>query len=339
MSASPAYKHYLKRTATTAGYSGGSGGQRGRGSAIGRGRGRGRGGRGGRGRASTSAQQVLFSQGFLRGTGQQLSKFSRGAECKQISEGSDDTRPLEDVPANVYHNNTPTGLHSGGYVLGSSSQHLLIPDKVYITTTAAGQASAANVQTPDNLQVAGKAYQVRKLTLRFLIDFSEMSTLPPGAFRFRVVSGYITNNAFDGASYGGFQAHASGIINKYFDHSKKFGGLGISGELKVISDKVHQVVPLVAQGGTSGNTNGKVAYAAINGFVDFSKYVSGTKRLRINQGTPAGDGNMVIDNSRTNSAARIPFLLVQNLDGMEGTDSGGKSPQLSYFWAKQFVDY
>lgn len=246
---------------------------------------------------------------------------------------------MEDVPSS-YHVNSPIGINSGAYITGTPSQNLLLPTQVYCVATAAGQDRAAHgVTTPENLCVAGKAYQLQRLTLRFLIDFNEMGTLPPGAFRFRIVAGYINNNAFDGATFSGFQNHATTIVNKYFKPDKKFGGLGITGELVVISDKIHQVLPLSAQGGTSSTATGKVTYAAINGFVDFSRHVSGVKMVRQEAVSGNGDGNLVIDNTRTNSAARIPFLLVQNLDGMEGKEQGNKSPKMSYFFAKQFVDY
>lgn len=338
MSGSP-FKHPLKRTGTTAGYSGG-GGSRGRGTGVRRGRGRGRGYGRGSAAGSTAASQVLFQQGFLRGTGQQLSRFSAGPETKQLSEGTSDTKALEDVP-NSYHALSPPHLSSGTYTTGTPSQWVGLPTKVYLAMTSAGQdRSAAGVQTPENFCIAGKAYQCRKLTLRFLIDFSEMSTLPPGAFRFRVVSGYITNNAFDSSAYSYFEQHSGSIISQYFSPDKKFGGLGVTGELKVISDRIHQVAPLSAQAATSTDPTGVVTYANINGFVDFSKHVRGTKRLRLSTANGgAGDGNLLIDNRKSNTAARIPFLLVQNLDGMEGKESGNKSPKISYFWAKQFVDY
>lgn len=268
-----------------------------------------------------------------------MARLGRGPEVKQISEGTEDTNPLEDVPAS-YHAVQPVGINSGAFNTGTPSQNLLLPTLVYCVATSAGQDRATHgVTTPENLCVVGKSYQVKRLTLRYLIDFKEMGTLPPGAFRFRVVAGYINNNAFDGQSYAGFQGHATQIVNKYFRPEKKFGGLGITGELVVISDKVHQVVPLSAQGSTSSVATGKVTYAAINGFVDFSRYVSGVKMLRASTAKPNGDGNMLIDNTRVNSAARIPFLLVQNLDGMEGKESGNKSPKMSYFFAKQYVDY
>lgn len=282
----------------------------------------------------------MFQQGFLRGTGQQLSRFSRGAECKQISEGTSDTKPLEDVP-NSYHTLAPPHLTSGTYTLGTPSQWVGLPTKIYLANTAAGQdRSSAGVTTPENLCITGKGYHCRKLTLRFLIDFSEMATLPPGAFRFRIISGYVTNNAFDGTTYATFEAHVNRIITEYFEPDKKFGGLGITGEMRVVSDKIHQVVPLSAQAATSSDPTGVVTYANINGFVDFSKYVSGTKLLRQSAASGGvGDGNLLIDNRKSNTAARIPFLLIQNLDGMEGKGPGNKSPKISYFWAKQFTDY
>ena len=50
---------------------------------------------------------------------------------------------------------------------------------------------------------------------------------------------------------------------------------------------------------------------------------------------------MILDNSKDNSSAKLPFLFVQNLDGMQDANAQAvkQGPTLSYFWAKQFVDY
>lgn len=266
---------------------------------------------------------------------------SRGPEVKQLSEGTDDTHPLEDVPVG-YHSAVPVPVTSSYYVMGTPSQVIIYPENTYLQATKAAQDRTTHgLVTPEEFCISGKQYTVKKLTMRYLIDFNELRNLEPRVFRFRVVSGFIVNNAFTATSYNSYVQHANQLLGKYFDQTKKFGGMGITQEMVIISDKIHQIAPVGMQGSTSTSSEGTVNYASLNGFVDFSRYVYGKKPLRVSSTQPNGDQNLIIDNSKTNYAGRIPFLLVQNLDGMEGKDSQGhnKAPKISYFFAKQYTDY
>jgi len=273
-----------------------------------------------------------------------------GPEVLQLSEGTNDTKPLEDVP-DSYHTQTPVKIGANNVIRGVATQYLLTPNITYMVMTKANQPEAlrqpdpetgiTNLTTPENLCVHGKQYTVRDLSLRYTMSFKNMELARPGVFRFRIVTGYVENNAFTGTNFASYRAHAEAVTNKFFDASKKFGGLGVTGEMKIISDRIHQVVPSSTQSQTSVQTTGVTTYPSINGYVRFPA-CRGKKSVRPNTGSPAGDGNLCLDNSKSNGQTKIPFILFQNLDGMQDVSSDGSTkvfPELSYFWAKQYTDY
>lgn len=264
--------------------------------------------------------------------GQRWAPYARRTETILISEGTSDTN--EAPGCSFMH----AAVGSPGFIENNLS---VVPEHSFLEMTTYN--STAGGYIPQQLKMKGQSIFSKYLNLRAEIDFTPCVNLDDNDTRYRVICGYLPmvnqlDAVINGASYQKMVEH---LTTEYYKTEKLFGGLGEKSTFRVISDKTITRTPKACQSRGGGdfeyfrrNIQISCQFPRVKGK---HYYIPADEEADYSTTNPL---NAVMDNESGGRPILLPFLFIQNIDGLgdPSKDAGEQPPKLSFRWSHYFND-
>ena len=250
-------------------------------------------------------------------------KFQRRVETILMSEGTSDTAKAPGMT--IFHTASPPAI---------DQQITLFPEKSFFQATS---YNSTNTTLDQQFKIKGIATNTRYLNMRAEVDFTPCIAQTENDTRFRVICGYLPllmpEDVINGGSY---QKFVEDQLNNFYKSELLFGGLGQKNIFRVIKDKTYSITPKSVANPNNATAANYVYRRNIQ--ISASYPLTRGKHYFMGSDTPSATSvNNLVMNPQAGNRIAIPFLFVQNLDGL-GDPAEGTAPKISYRWSHYLND-
>jgi hypothetical protein len=240
-----------------------------------------------------------------------------------MSEGTSDTSLAPGM--SVFHTSSPPAI---------DQQITIVPEKCFFQATS---YNSTNTTLDQQFKIKGISSNTRYLNMRAEVDFTPCTKELQNDVRFRVICGYLPvlmpETVINGNSY---QKFVEDQLNNFYKSELLFGGLGVKNIFRVIKDKTYTITPKSTIS-IGSQISGSDLYRR-NIQISASYPLCKGKHYFMGSDTPSATSiNNLVMNPQAGNNINIPFLFVQNLDGL-GDPAEGTAPKLSYRWSHYLND-